>query len=104
MATATVAERPRLSSGPRRPAHRIGSILGWGATAGPPARCLLGTRERSARALVEVPEPDVHEEEGDFIVRGLRDGDVSDIRRPVHPFDAVGWKCDLAPLGLSAED
>jgi len=83
---------------------RLLTIEALGATIGLPERGLLGRHALFDPAIVEVPEPEAHDEVGDFSVRVLREGAVSEIRYPFHPFDVVGWKGDLAPLRLSADD
>jgi homogentisate 1,2-dioxygenase len=83
---------------------RLLTIEALGAAIGLPERGLLGRHAIFDPAVVEVAEPEVHDEEGDFGVRVLREGAVSEIHYPFHPFDVVGWKGDLAPLRLSAGD
>ena len=83
---------------------RLLTIEALGATIGLPERGLLGRHALFDPAIVEVPEPEVHDEEGDFTVRVLREGAISEINYPFHPFDVVGWKGDLAPLRLSTDD
>jgi len=69
-----------------------------------PDRGLLGRHALFDPAIVDVPEPDPHDEEGEFEVRVLRQGALTSVVYPFHPFDVVGWKGDLAPLRLHVDD
>jgi homogentisate 1,2-dioxygenase len=71
---------------------------------GLPDRGLLGRHALFDPAIVEVPEPEPHDERGEFDVRIIRGGTVTTVRYPFHPFDVVGWKGDLAPFRLHADD
>ncbi|HEY1634708.1 MAG TPA: homogentisate 1,2-dioxygenase [Acidimicrobiales bacterium] len=83
---------------------RLLTIEALGGTIGLPDRGLLGRHALFDPAVVEVPEPVAHDDKGDYRVRVLREGVVSEIRYPFHPLDVVGWKGDLAPLRLAAGD
>jgi homogentisate 1,2-dioxygenase len=97
---------------PRGTTHRVAAssataLLVVEATGGSialPDRGLLGRHALFDPAVVEVPEPQPHDEEGEFAVRVLRGGEVTTITYPHHPFDVVGWKGDLAPLRLHVDD
>ena len=69
-----------------------------------PERGLLGRHALFDPAILEVPDPEPHDEAGEFPVRVLREGQVTTVTYPFHPFDVVGWKGDLAPLRLHIED
>jgi homogentisate 1,2-dioxygenase len=69
-----------------------------------PDRGLLGRHALFDPAVVEVPEPEPHDEAGEFEVRIMRAGEVTRAVYPFHPFDVVGWKGDLAPLRLHVDD
>lgn len=69
-----------------------------------PDRGLLGRHALFDPAILEVPEPEPRDEAGEFPVKILRQGEVTTVVYPHHPFDVVGWKGDLAPLRLSIAD
>jgi homogentisate 1,2-dioxygenase len=69
-----------------------------------PDRGLLGRHALFDPAVVEVPEPEPHDETGEFEVRVLRRGALTSVVYPFHPLDVVGWKGDLAPLRLNVDD
>jgi homogentisate 1,2-dioxygenase len=71
---------------------------------GLPDRGLLGRHALFDPAILDVPEPDPHDEAGEFEVRVLRHGTLTSVVYPFHPFDVVGWKGDLAPLRLHVDD
>ena len=51
-----------------------------------------------------MPEPEPHDEAGEFEVRVRRAGETTTLVYPFHPFDVVGWKGDLAPMRLNVDD
>jgi homogentisate 1,2-dioxygenase len=69
-----------------------------------PDRGLLGRHALFDPAVVEVPDPEPHDETGEFEVRVLRRGVLTSVVYPFHPLDVVGWKGDLAPLRLNVDD
>lgn len=69
-----------------------------------PDRGLLGRHALFDPAVLEVPEPEPHDEAGEYRVKVLREQQVTTVVYPHHPFDVVGWKGDLAPLRLSVAD
>ena len=69
-----------------------------------PDRGLLGRHALFDPAVIEVPEPEPKDEEGEFPVRVLREGEVTTVTYPFHPFTVVGWKGDLAPMRLNVSD
>ena len=69
-----------------------------------PDRGMLGRHALFDPAILEVPEPAPHDEAGEFEVRLLRNGAMTTITYPFHPFDVVGWKGDLAPWRFNVDD
>lgn len=69
-----------------------------------PERGLLGRHALFDPAVVEVPDAEAVEEEGDFAVVVKRGGHDTVVHYPFHPCDVVGWKGDVAPLRLNVED
>jgi homogentisate 1,2-dioxygenase len=69
-----------------------------------PDRGLLGRHALFDPAILEIPEPHPHDEEGEFEIRLVRNGATTTITYPFHPFDVVGWKGDLAPWRLNVDD
>jgi homogentisate 1,2-dioxygenase len=69
-----------------------------------PDRGLLGRHALFDPAVLEVPEPEPRDEQGEFEIRLLRRGTTTTITYPFHPFDVVGWKGDLAPWRLNVDD
>lgn len=68
-----------------------------------PDRGLLGRHAQFDPAVLEVPEAEAVEEEGDFTVVVRRGGEDTVVHYPFHPCDVVGWKGDLAPLRLPVD-
>ncbi|HEX7127091.1 MAG TPA: homogentisate 1,2-dioxygenase [Thermodesulfobacteriota bacterium] len=97
---------------PRGTIHRVAAsgptaLLTVQATGGSlalPDRGLLGRHALFDPAVIEVPEPEPRDEAGEFPVRVLREGQVTTVVYPFHPFTVVGWKGDLAPMRLHVED
>jgi homogentisate 1,2-dioxygenase len=97
---------------PRGTTHRFAAgsptrLLTVEATGGSlrlPDRGMLGRHALFDPAVLEVPEPEPHDEAGDFPIRVVREGQVTTVTYPHHPFDVVGWKGDLAPLRLNVAD
>jgi homogentisate 1,2-dioxygenase len=79
------------------------TVQSVGAGLGLPDRGLLGRHALFDPAVIEVPEPEPHDEEGEFTVMVVREGSVTTLVYPHHPFDVVGWKGDLAPLRLPVD-
>ncbi|MEJ7583113.1 MAG: homogentisate 1,2-dioxygenase [Acidimicrobiales bacterium] len=69
-----------------------------------PDRGLLGRHALFDPAVIEVPEAEAVDEEGDFVVVVKRDGHDTTVHYPFHPCDVVGWKGDVAPMRLNVED
>jgi homogentisate 1,2-dioxygenase len=97
---------------PRGTTHRIAAreptglltVEAVGASIRLPDRGLLGRHAQFDPAIIEVPDPQPHDETGEFAVRVVRGGAVSTVVYPFHPLDVVGWKGDLAPLRLNVAD
>lgn len=85
-------------------ATRLLTVEALGGTLRLPDRGLLGRHALFDPAVLEVPDPEPHDEAGEFPIRILRDGHVTTVVYPHHPFDVVGWKGDLAPLRLHIDD
>jgi homogentisate 1,2-dioxygenase len=69
-----------------------------------PDRGPLGRHAVFDPAVVDVPEPEAIEEEGEFVVVVKRGGHDTRVTYRFHPCDVVGWKGDLAPLRLHVDD
>lgn len=69
-----------------------------------PDRGLLGRHALFDPAVLEVPEPEPVDEAGEFPIRVKREGEITTVTYPHHPFDVVGWKGDLAPIRLHVDD
>jgi homogentisate 1,2-dioxygenase len=63
-----------------------------------PERGILGRNAVVDPLIIEVPEPDPHDEAGEFEVVVKRDDQLTSVFYPFHPLDVVGWQGDLAPL------
>jgi homogentisate 1,2-dioxygenase len=71
---------------------------------GLPDRGMLGRHALFDPAVIEVPEAEAVEEEGEFTVVVKRAGQDTRITYPFHPCDVVGWKGDVAPMRLNVDD
>lgn len=69
-----------------------------------PDRGLLGRHALFDPAMLEVPEAEAVDEDGEFTVVVKRGGHGTTVTYPFHPCDVVGWKGDVAPLRLNVED
>jgi homogentisate 1,2-dioxygenase len=69
-----------------------------------PDRGLLGRHAFFDPAMIEVPEPEAVDEEGDFVVVVKRQGHDTRLTYPFHPCDVVGWKGDVAPMRINVDD
>ena len=69
-----------------------------------PDRGLLGRHALFDPAVVEVPEAEAVDEDGEFTVVVKREGQETLITYPFHPCDVIGWKGDVAPLRLNVAD
>jgi homogentisate 1,2-dioxygenase len=66
-----------------------------------PDRGLMGKHAQFDPGMLEVPEPDPHDEAGNFEVRVKRDGVFTSLWFAWHPLDVVGWQGDLCPVKLN---
>ena len=97
---------------PRGTTHRFEStsetrvlcVTALGGGIGLPDRGLLGRHALFDPAVLSVPEPEPHDERGEFEVRIRRADAITTLVYPFHPFDVVGWKGDLAPVRLHVDD
>jgi homogentisate 1,2-dioxygenase len=69
-----------------------------------PDKGILGRHALFDPGVLEVPEPDPHDEGGRFEVRVKRGNEYTSLTYPYHPLDVVGWQGDLCPLRLNVED
>ena len=69
-----------------------------------PDRGLMGKHAIFDPGVLEVPEPDPHDEAGEFEVRVKRDGEFTSLFFAWHPLDVVGWQGDLSPVKLNILD
>jgi homogentisate 1,2-dioxygenase len=69
-----------------------------------PDRGLLGRHALFDPAIIEVPEAEAVDEEGEFTVVVKRGGLDTRVVYPFHPCDVVGWKGDVAPMRLNVAD
>ncbi|MGH2688566.1 MAG: homogentisate 1,2-dioxygenase [Actinomycetota bacterium] len=67
-------------------------------------RGILGRHAQVDPGVLEVPEPDPHDEEGTFEVRVKRYDDQTSLYFRWHPLDVVGWQGDLCPVRLNVRD
>lgn len=69
-----------------------------------PDRGILGRHAQFDPGVLDTPEPDPHDERGEFEVRVKRAGEYTHLVYPFHPLDVVGWKGDLCPVRLGIRD
>ena len=69
-----------------------------------PDRGILGRHAIFDPAMLEVPEPEAVEEEGEFTVVVRRGGEDTRVTYAFHPCDVVGWKGDVAPMRINVDD
>src|SRR5918997_6835922 len=62
-----------------------------------PDRGLMGKHAHFDPGVLEVPDPDPHDEAGEFEVRVKRDGVFPSLWFAWHPPDVVGWEGGLSP-------
>lgn len=79
------------------------AIEAIGSRFGLPDRGLLGAHALFDPAVIEVPEPEAVDEEGEFTVVVKRGGHDTRVTYPFHPCDVIGWTGDLAPWRLPVE-
>jgi homogentisate 1,2-dioxygenase len=71
---------------------------------GIPDRGLMGRHAMFDPGVLVTPEPDPHDEEGEFEVRVKRNGEFTSLWFAWHPLDVVGWQGDLCPVKLNVLD
>ena len=71
---------------------------------GIPDRGLMGRHAQFDPGVLVTPEPDPHDEAGEFEVRVKRDGEFTSLWFAWHPLDVVGWQGDLCPVKLNVLD
>jgi homogentisate 1,2-dioxygenase len=69
-----------------------------------PDKGLLGRHALFDPAMLEVPEAEAVDEEGEFTVVVKRLGHDTRVTYPFHPCDVVGWKGDVAPVRINVGD
>lgn len=69
-----------------------------------PDRGMLGRHALFDPAMIEVPEAEAVDEDGEFTVVVKRQGLDTRVTYPFHPCDVVGWKGDVAPMRLNVDD
>jgi homogentisate 1,2-dioxygenase len=69
-----------------------------------PDKGILGRHALFDPGVIETPEPDPHDEPGEFEVRVKRAGGITSLVYPFHPLDVVGWQGDLCPMRINVED
>ena len=69
-----------------------------------PDKGLLGRHALFDPAMLEVPEAEAIDEEGEFTVVVKRLGQDTRVTYPFHPCDVVGWKGDVAPMRINVDD
>jgi homogentisate 1,2-dioxygenase len=69
-----------------------------------PEKGILGKHALFDPGMLETPEPEPHDEEGEFHVRVKRGNELTTLVYPFHPLDVVGWQGDLCPLRINVKD
>src|SRR5687768_16609162 len=69
-----------------------------------PDKGLLGRHALFDPGVLETPEPEPHDEPGEFEVRVKRDNVATTLVYPFHPLDVIGWQGDLCPVRINRED
>lgn len=69
-----------------------------------PDRGMLGKHAQFDPGVLQTPEPQPHDEAGEFTVLVKRDGEYTTLVYPHHPLDVVGWQGDLCPIRLNVRD
>jgi homogentisate 1,2-dioxygenase len=69
-----------------------------------PEKGILGKHALFDPGVLETPEPEPHDEPGEFMVQVKRDHQYTTLVYPHHPLDVVGWQGDLCPIRLNVED
>lgn len=69
-----------------------------------PDRGLLGRHAQFDPGVLVTPEPEPHDEEGEFEVRVKSNETYTSLFFKWHPLDVVGWQGDLCPVKLNVRD
>jgi homogentisate 1,2-dioxygenase len=69
-----------------------------------PDRGILGRHALFDPAMIEVPDAEAVDEDGEFVVVVKREGLDTRVTYPFHPCDVVGWKGDVAPMRINVAD
>jgi homogentisate 1,2-dioxygenase len=69
-----------------------------------PDRGMLGRHAQFDPGVIETPEPQPHDEAGEYDVLVMRGDEFTMLTYPYHPLDVVGWQGDLCPLRLNVKD
>jgi homogentisate 1,2-dioxygenase len=69
-----------------------------------PDKGILGKHALFDPGVLETPDPEPHQEDGEFVVWVKRDHRYTTLVYPFHPLDVVGWQGDLCPIRLNVED
>ena len=70
-----------------------------------PDRGLMGQHAFIDPAILEMPEPEAHQESGgEWEVRVKRERQLTSFFYRFHPLDVVGWKGDLMPVRFNVRD
>ena len=69
-----------------------------------PDRGLMGKHAHFDPGMMVAPEPDPHDEAGEFEVRVKKGGEYTSLFFAWHPLDVVGWQGDVCPVKLNVLD
>ncbi|MBW3595332.1 MAG: homogentisate 1,2-dioxygenase, partial [Actinobacteria bacterium] len=69
-----------------------------------PDRGLMGKHAHFDPGMMQAPEPDPHDEQGEFEVRVKKGGEFTSLFFAWHPLDVVGWQGDVCPVKLNVLD
>ena len=69
-----------------------------------PEKGILGRHALFDTGMLDTPEPEPHDEEGEFTVRVKRGHTFTTLVYPFHPLDVVGWQGDLCPVRINVAD
>ena len=69
-----------------------------------PDRGLMGKHAHFDPGMMVAPEPDPHDEAGEFEVRVKKGGRYTSLFFAWHPLDVVGWQGDVCPVKLNVLD
>jgi len=69
-----------------------------------PDRGILGRHAQFDPGVIETPQPEAYDEQGEFTVVVMRGEEFTRLTYPHHPLDVVGWQGDLCPMRLNVRD